>query len=149
MVGNFSMSQQKIIMNFTFPPGTDEIAAIAEAALENLPEELLEFCDSLTLQIEELADESLETDLELEDPYELVALYRSGSHIAPGVQKKVANDDDLLLLFRRPLLDLWCETGEDLNDLVRQVMIEELAQNFDFSEEEIDELSRRHYQGML
>ncbi len=143
------MDQQRIIMNFTNPPTAEDLEAIAEAALDNLPEELMEFCDSLTVQIEEIADEALENDLDLEDPFELVALYRSGGQIAPGVQKKVANDEDILIIFRRPLLDIWCETYDDLNDIVRQVMIEELGQNFDFSEDEIDEMSRRHYQGML
>ena len=144
-----SMSQQDIIMNFTVPPSADDLTVIAEDAMENMPEELMEFCDGLTIQVEELADEVLENDLELEDPYELIALYRSGSQIAPGVEKKVANDDDLIILFRRPLLDLWCETSDDLNDIVRQVMIEELGQNFDFSEDEIDEMTQRHHQGML
>jgi predicted Zn-dependent protease with MMP-like domain len=110
---------------------------------------LSEYCESLAIRIEELADESLENDLDLEDPFDLVALYRSGGQIAPGVEKKVANDEDLLILFRRPLLDLWCETGDDLNAIVRQVMIEELGQYFEFSEEDIDEMTRRHYQGML
>ncbi|MCB9991040.1 MAG: metallopeptidase family protein [Rhodospirillales bacterium] len=143
------MSQQRIIMNFTAPPSADDLAVIAEAVIDTLPEELMEFCDSLAIQIEELADESLENDLDLEDAFDLVALYRSGGQIAPGVEKKVANDEDLLILFRRPLLDLWCETCDELNDIVRQVMIEELGQNFDFSEDEIDEMTRRHYQGML
>lgn len=143
------MSQQKIIMNFTTPPSEDDITAIAEDAVDNLPEEIMEFCEGLAIQIEQLADESLENDLDLEDPYELVALYRSGGQIAPGVERKVANDEDLLILFRRPLLDLWVETGDDLNDVVRQVMIEELGSNFDFSDEEIDEMTQRHHQGML
>jgi len=143
------MDQQRIIMNFTRSPSAEDLMAIADAIIESMPEEIMEFCDSLTIQIEELADEAIENDLDLEDPYELVALYRSGSQIAPGVEKKVANDDDVLILFRRPLLDLWCETGDDLNNLVRQVMIEELGQNFDFSEDEIDEMTQRHYQGML
>lgn len=143
------MDQQRIIMNFTLPPNAEDLEAIAEAALENMPEELMEFCDALAIQVEEIADEALETDLDLEDPFDLVALYRSGGQIAPGVQKKVANDEDVLILFRRPLLDIWCETCDDLNDIVRQVMIEELGQNFDFSEDEIDEMTQRHYQGML
>lgn len=143
------MNQQRIIMNFTCPPTVDDLTAIAEAVLDTMPEELMEFCDSLAIQIEELADEALENDLDLEDSFDLVALYRSGGQIAPGVEKKVANDEDLLILFRRPLLDLWCETGDELNNIVRQVMIEELGQNFDFSEDEIDEMTQRHYQGML
>lgn len=143
------MNQQRIIMNFTFPPSADDLEVIAEAALDTLPEELMEFCDSLAIQIEELADEALENDLDLEDPFDLVALYRSGGQIAPGVERKVANDEDLLIIFRRPLLDMWCETSDELNNIVRQVMIEELGQNFDFSEDEIDEMTQRHFQGML
>ncbi len=136
-------------MNFTLPPNVEDLKAIADLVLESLPEELVELCDSLIIQIEELADNVLESDLELEDPYELVALYRNGSQISPGVEKKVANDDDLLILFRRPLLDLWCETCDELNLIMRQIMIEELGQNFDFSEDEIDEMTSRHHQGAL
>lgn len=149
MDGLNSMSQQKIIMNYTLPPSADDIEAIADSLLEALPEELLEFCDSLSIRVDDLADEALEQELELDDPFELVALFRKGNQIAPGVESKVANDDDLLILFRRPILDLWCETCDDLALLVRQAMIEELAQNFDFSDDEIDEMTGRHHQGML
>ena len=143
------MSRQQIIMNFTAPPSPDDLAVIAEEALAALPEELLEFCDGLAIQVEEFPDESIEQEYDLEDSYDLIALFRKGNEIAPGVESKIANDDDLLILYRRPLLDMWCETGDSLADLVRQVMIEELGQNFDFSDEEIDEMTQRHYQGML
>ncbi len=143
------MQQKEIIMHYSTPPGEDDLRAIADALLETLPEELMEFCDSLTIAVEDLADEALEDELDLDDPFDLLALYRKGSQISPGVQSKVANDEDILILFRRPVLDLWCETQEDFNTLIRQVMIEELGQNFDFSEDEIDEMTRRHYQGML
>ena len=143
------MDRRQIVMNFTFPPSPEDVRVIAETAIEHLPDELASFTESLTLQVEELADEALEQELDLDEPYELVALYRSGKQIAPGVERKVANDDDVLILFRRPLLDLWNETGEDINLLVRQVVIEELGQNFDFTEREIDEMTRRHHQGML
>lgn len=141
--------QKQIIMNFTVPPGTDELVVIAQNAMDHLPEELMEFCDSLVLHIEDLADETIEHELDLDDPFELMALYRSGSEISPGVKKKIANDDDVLVLYRRPILDLWCESCDDINNIVRHVMIEELGQNFDFSDEEIEEMTERHYQGML
>jgi predicted Zn-dependent protease with MMP-like domain len=99
--------------------------------------------------VEDFPDEAVQHDLDLDDPYELLALYRSGSQIAPGVTKKTANDDDILMIFRRPLLDAWCESGEDLGTLIRHVMIGELGQNFDFSEEDIEEMISRHFQGIL
>lgn len=143
------MSGQQIIMNFTVPPSQDDLEVIANASVELLPEELAEFCDSLTLTIEEFPDDVVAQDQDLDDPYELLALYKSGKELSPGVEKKTANDDDVLVLYRRPILDLWCEEGGDLSALVRQVIVEELGRNFDFSEDEIEEMSERHYQGML
>jgi predicted Zn-dependent protease with MMP-like domain len=46
-------------------------------------------------------------------------------------------------------LDMWCESGEDLAAVLRQVMIEEIGKGFDFSEDDIDEMNARHYQGAL
>lgn len=143
------MDRQQIIMNFSAPPSADDLEVIARETLDVMPEEILEFCDELVIKIEELPDTALETELELDDPYELIAFYRSGGEIAPGVERKVANDDDVLILFRRPLLDMWCETGDDLAALVRQIMIEELGSNFEFSDDDIEEMTERHYQGML
>lgn len=138
-----------IIMNFSAPPSIDDIETISKELLAALPEELSECCETLAIEVEDYPDDATIAELELEDPYELVALYRSGKEISPGVERKVANDDDVLVLFRRPILDLWCEMQEDLTSLIREVMIEELAQNFDFSEEEIEEMAARHHQGML
>jgi len=97
----------------------------------------------MAIRVEDFPDEVMQQDLELEDPYDLLAYYRSGSQMSPGVVRKTANDDDVLVIFRRPLLDAWCETGDDLSLLLRQVMIEEIAQNFEFSEEDIEEMAAR------
>lgn len=143
------MDGKQIIMNFTRPPSDEDLEVIAGESLESLPEELLEFCEGIAIAVEELPDEVTAAELELEDVYDLLALYKSGKEISPGVERKSANDDDVLVLYRRPILDMWCEGGEDLGALVRQIMIEELGRHFDFSEDEIEEMTGRHYQGML
>ncbi len=143
------MDGKQIIMNFTVAPGLDDMEAMAISVLDVLPEELVRYCEGLAIVLEEFPDEALEQELDLEDPFELLALFRSGQEVSPGVEKKSANDDDVLVLFRRPVLDLWCEGGEDLCAVLRQVMLEELGKKFDFSEDEIDEMAARHYQGML
>lgn len=143
------MERDQIIMNFNVPPSVDDLEVMARNALQSLPDELIEVCDGMAIKVEDFPDEAIQHDLDVDDPYELLALYRSGSQIAPGVIKKTANDDDLLLIFRRPLLDAWCETGEDINTLIRQVMIEEIAQNFEYSEEEIEEMAARNFQSVL
>lgn len=143
------MDQQRIIMNFSVPPSAEDLLSVAQALFENLPEELLEHCETLIIEIEEFPDETTETELDLDDPYELLALYKSGKELSPGVESKVANDDDVLILYRRPILDFWCDSGEDLTEVVRNVMIEELGSHFEFSETDIEEMAGRHHQGML
>lgn len=142
------MSQQ-IIMNFSVAPSADDLSVIAYQQLELLPDELLEFFEELIIQVEEIPDDATEADLELEDPYELLALYKGGKELTPGVEVKTAKAQDSLILYRRSILDLWCETGEDLTQIIRDAMIEEIGSNFDFSDEEIEELSKSHYQGLL
>ncbi len=143
------MDRKQIIMNFSMPPGLDDLEVMALAIVDNLPEELDEFCEDLVVVVEEFPDEALEAELDLDDPYELLSFYRSGKELSPGVEKKSGKEDDVLMLFRRPLLDLWCENHEDLNGLIRQAIIEELGKSFDFSEDEIEDMVARHDQSLL
>ncbi len=131
-------------MNYSSAPTVDDITVLAMQVLSSLPDELAEACEELGLQVEEFPDETLENEMELETPYELLALYKSGKELSPGVEKKVANDDDILLLFRRPILDLWCETGDDLAGLVREVIIEEIARSQEFSENDIANMLKQY-----
>ena len=143
------MDAKQIIMNYTAPPGLDDLEALANSILDSLPEELMDFCEGIAIQVEDFPDEATEQELDLDDPYDLLALYKSGKEISPGIEKKTANDDDVLIVYRRPVLDMWCETCEDITPLMRQIMIEELGRHFDFSDDEIEDMSERHYQGML
>lgn len=144
------MQRQEIVMNFGVPPSNDDLLALARNVLAGLPDELAEHIEEdLALEIEEFGSDTLLQDLDLESSYELLAYYKSAKQVTPGVVKKVANDDDVLILYRRAILDYWCETGDDLGELVRQVMIEEIARNFEYSDDVIDEMTARNHQGIL
>lgn len=143
------MNDKQIIMNFTMPPGLTDFEVIANEILQSLPDELIELCEDLNIQIEDFPDDAMQADLDLDDPYDLLIVFKSGKELSPGIEKKTADGDDVLMLFRRPILDMWCETCDDLGTLIRDAMIEELGKNFDFSEDEVDEMTGRHYQGML
>ena len=140
---------QHIIMNYTVSPSRDDLEVLATSNIETLPEELLEQCESINIVIEDLADEVIEQELDLDDPFDLLALYKNGKEISPGVQRKTADEDDTLILYRRAILDMWCDTGEDLTVLIRQVIIEELGRSFDFSEDDIIEMTQRTYQALV
>ena len=139
------MESNRIILNYSLPPSIDDIEAMAADVLQALPEELLRHCEELTVVVEDMADETTMDDLGVEDMFELLALYKSGKEISPGVERKVANDDDALVLYRRALLDMWCEVEDDLVGVIRQAMIEELGRFFEFSDDDVQEMADRHY----
>jgi predicted Zn-dependent protease with MMP-like domain len=93
----------------------------------------------LVVRIEEFPDEETEDEMGLESPFDLLGLYR-------GValpQKSIANpggEIDMVFLYRRPMLDYWCETGEDLRRVVRHVLIHEIGHHFGFSDEDMERL---------
>ena len=67
----------------------------------------------------------------------------------PLVCRKVANGDDRLVLYRRPILDLWAETNDDLLVLVREIMIEEMGRAHEFNDADIQTMIKSHHQGLL
>jgi predicted Zn-dependent protease with MMP-like domain len=58
-------------------------------------------------------------------------------------QKSISDpraDLDMIFLYRRPILDYWCESGEDLRRLVRHVRIHEIGHHFGFSDGDMERI---------
>ena len=132
------MTSQKVITHFSTPPSLDDLQAIAMDVIEHIPQDLHEYVDNLDLIVQDFPDDGLVEDLELEDEFDLLALYTAGADIKPGIIKKTTGKDDkAFILYRRPILDAWCDTQEDLNTLLRHIIISEIAQSESFPEEQI------------
>lgn len=142
------MSAQQIIMNFV-PPSYDDLAMLAKVVIDDLPEELLNFYDEIMIEVEDIAEDVLANELEVEDPFEILVLFKSEKEITPGVEKKNGDNNGSLVIFRRAVLDVWCQDSEDLSILMRQIIIEELSRLLDLSDDEIEEMIERHHQGLL
>lgn len=135
---------QQIVMNFSKPPLDEDIAVIAHELLENLPDELNDHIEDLIIQMDDVADDTTLADLEMDEAFDLLALFKSGKDLSPGIEKKGEGDDNVLILYRRPILDAWCESGEDLTQIIRDAMIEEIAGYFDFSDDDIEDFISRY-----
>jgi predicted Zn-dependent protease with MMP-like domain len=90
------------------------------------------------IKVEDFPDEETEREMALESPFDLLGLYRGvpvghGAELGPPRQ-----DVDMIFLYRRPLLDYWCETGEPLDDLVRNTLIHEIGHHFGYSDDDMD-----------
>jgi predicted Zn-dependent protease with MMP-like domain len=123
------------------PPSLDDLAAIAEQALATIPEMLRVHIGNVVLRVDDFPDEEVERDMELESPFDLLGLYRGVDLLHKSVSDP-RPQVDMIFLYRRPLLDYWCETGEDLVAVVRHVLIHEIGHHFGFSDDDMDQLER-------
>lgn len=124
---------------FGVAPSLADIEVLAERALGTIPQELKGHLGNVVLRVEEFPDEEVEEEMELESPFDILGLYRGVSLPHKSVSSTRV-DADMVFLYRRPILDYWCETGEDLYRIVRNVLIHEIGHHFGFSDEDMDRL---------
>ncbi|MDD3445728.1 MAG: metallopeptidase family protein [Zavarzinia sp.] len=120
-------------------PSLDDIDALAQQALSEIPAGLREKVRGVVIRVDEFADDETLEHMGIEDPFTLTGLYRG----VPLKNKSVADSGslpDMIFLYRRPILDEWCETGGSLGDLVREVLIHEIGHHFGFSDDDMDAL---------
>lgn len=120
-------------------PTLADIEALAQRALATIPERLKRHIGAVVIRVDEFPDEDTERDMELESPFEILGLYRG-----VGMPHKSVSDPhptiDMIFLYRRPILDYWCETGDDLYRVVRHVLIHEIGHHFGFSDVDMERI---------
>lgn len=121
------------------PPSLADIEALAERALGSIPMELKRHLRNVVVRVDEFPDEEVEEEMELESPFDILGLYR-GVALPHKSVADVRPDTDMVYLYRRPILDYWCETGEDLYRVVRHVLIHEIGHHFGFSDDDMERI---------
>ena len=121
------------------PPSLADLDALAQEALATIPEELKQHLGAVVIRVEDFPDDETADEMELESAFDLLGLYRG---VALPHQSLAAprSGIDMIFLYRRPILDYWCETGTDLSDVVRHVLIHEIGHHFGFSDEDMERI---------
>ena len=118
-------------------PTLEQIEVLAEQALLTIPASLRRHVTNLLIRVDDFPDDETVVEMELESPFDLLGLYRGVSLDRKSVQDSGA-EPDMVFLYRRPLLDYWCETGESLAHVVRHVLIHEIGHHFGFSDDDME-----------
>ncbi len=127
--------------SFTTPPTLADIETIAEAAYAGIPRALTKYVDNVAIRVVDFPDDETMEEMGCETPFDLLGLYR-GVDLSRKSVADVVMDVDMIFLYRRALLDYWCETGEDLTHLVRHVLIHEIGHHFGLSDEDMERIER-------
>jgi predicted Zn-dependent protease with MMP-like domain len=121
------------------PPTLADIEALAHSGLKTIPEILTRELGPVVIRVEEFPDEEVEEEMGLESPFDLLGLYR-GVALPHKSVSATGSGIDMIFLYRRPILDYWCETGEDLDHVVRHVLIHEIGHHFGFSDDDMERI---------
>ena len=123
------------------PPTLEALETIAKAEVKTLPEELARHVTDIVIRIADFPDAETEREMELGSPFDLLGLYHGVSLDRKSVVD-APQSVDMIFLYRRPILDYWCETGEDLAHIVRHVLIHEIGHHFGFTDEDMERIEK-------
>jgi predicted Zn-dependent protease with MMP-like domain len=125
----------------THAPSADDIEALARATLARLPEAFRAHLGTVVLRVEDLADDETLDAMGIEDPFGLTGLY-TGRPVGDKSITDLPMPPDMILLFRRALLDEWVETGVGLEALIAHVVIHEVGHHFGLSDADMHALEQ-------
>jgi predicted Zn-dependent protease with MMP-like domain len=121
-------------------PSLDDIGELASAAFGALPEKFRRMTGDVTIHIYDFPDEEVLDELGIEDPFELTGLYQG-----PDLRRRSffdpAPQPSMVFLYRRPILDEWCERGDvTLGELITHVLVHEIGHHFGLSDDDIEKI---------
>jgi len=125
----------------TPPPDLSDIEALAREAVSSLPDLFRAELDGVLIRVEDFPDKDIMHEMNLESPFDLLGLY-SGIATDRKSVSATPQDIDMIFLYRRPILDYWCETQEPLEHVVRHVLIHEVGHHLGLSDAEMDRIER-------
>ena len=118
-------------------PSLDDFARLAEAAFAALPTEFRAAAGEVVFRIDDFADEETLALFDMEDPFDLTGLYH-GVDIGSRDSMGPAAEPSRIFLYRRPILDEWCERGDvGLDELIAHVLIHEIGHHFGLDDDQI------------
>ena len=120
-------------------PSAEEIEAVARATIARLPAQFRAHLGEVVLLVEEFADDDTLAEMGIDHPLDLTGLYH-GRPVGEKSAFDTAALPDRIHLYRRAILDEWCETGVRLDDLVAHVTIHEIGHHFGLSDDDMHAL---------
>lgn len=120
-----------------YAPTLAQIEALAQAAVERLPDLFRNHLAHVLLRVEDFPDEEVMAAMELESPFDILGLYW-GHHVGDTAGEMTGALPPTIFLYRRPLLDEWANGEDSLEHLVTHVLVHEVGHHFGLSDADME-----------
>ena len=115
-------------------PTLEDIERLAEAAYARLPEAFRELSTELIIQVVDFPDDETLDEMGAETEFDLLGLFRGRGMAQRSALAETGAMPNMIWLYRRPLLDYWCESDDSLGSVVTHVLVHEIGHHFGFSD---------------
>ena len=119
-------------------PTDEDIESLAETAFHRLPKGFRDLCGDLIIQVVDFADDETLDEMGIESEFDLLGLFRGRGLAQRPAVAETGTLPNMIFLYRRPLLDLWCEGEETLARVVAHVLIHEIGHHFGLSDADME-----------
>ena len=136
------MGQLHNVERFTTPPEISDIESLARESYAHMPDELRDVASQIKIEVQEFPSEYMMEAMDCETPFEMLGLYQGVDRKSP-TERDLSEEKDTVFLFRRPILDFWCENGEDLSQVVNHVLLHEIGHYFGISDDDMEQMESR------
>ena len=123
-------------------PTSEEIDTLAEAAFAQLPATFRRLCEGLVIQVVDFPDEETLDEMGAQSEFDLLGLFRGRGLAQRGAADETGALPNMIWLYRRPLLDFWCDGEESLGAIVTHVLVHEIGHHFGLSDDDIEAIER-------
>lgn len=110
-------------------PSASDLSHLARKTWDKVPSTLRKMTGEIAITVEEFPDDETMDEIGSETPFDIMGMLRESD---AGHQ--------VLVLFRRAVLDYWVEQGDELSVVLTQVMVHEAAHRLELSEELVTQL---------
>jgi predicted Zn-dependent protease with MMP-like domain len=119
-------------------PTAEDIERLAEAGFARLPDGFKKLCEGLVIQVVDFPDDETLEEMGAETEFDLLGLFRGrGLPHRPALEETGALPN-MIWLYRRPLLDFWCDEEETLGNVVTHVLVHEIGHHFGLSDADME-----------
>ncbi len=124
-------------------PTLADIETLADAAFAALPVAFRTLCEGVIIRVDDFPDEETLEEMQCETEFDLLGLFRGRGLPQREATLQTGEFPNMIWLYRRPILDYWCEHEETLGAIVTHVLVHEIGHHFGFSDAEMDAIEQR------